>query len=70
MAPELNPGVRRVQIFFLQMTYFTVPNNITYMKFTLKLVPSLADVRVLHGDGDGPGTSPRCQEGSEKISND
>ena len=66
MAPELQPGVRRVQIFF-QMTYFTLPNNISSMKFTLKSVPGLADVGVLHGDEDGPRTPPRCLEGSGKI---
>ena len=32
------------------------------MKFALKLVPGLADVGVLHGDGDGPRTPPRCLE--------
>ena len=61
MAPELHPGVRRVQIFF-QMTYFTLPNNISSMKFTLKSAPGLADVGVLHGDEDGPRTPPRCLE--------
>ena len=33
-------------------------------------VPGLADVGVLHGDGDGPRAPPRCQGGPEKISND
>ena len=33
-------------------------------------VPGLADVGVLHGDGDGPRAPPRCQGGLEKISND
>ena len=28
------------------------------MKYALKLVPGLADVGVLHGDGDGPGLQP------------
>ena len=36
------------------MTYFTMPNNISSMKYALKSVPDLADVGVLHGDGDGP----------------
>ena len=40
-----------------QMTNFTVPNNnVSSMKYCLKLVPGLADVGVLHGDEDGPGT--------------
>ena len=46
MATELHPDVQRVQIFF-QMTYFTVPNNISPKEFTLKLIPGLADVGVL-----------------------
>ena len=33
-------------------------------------VPGLADVGVLHGDGDGPRAPPRCPGGPEKISND
>ena len=44
------------------MTHFTMLNNIFSMKFTLKLVPGLADVGVLHGFGDGPRTPPRCLE--------
>ena len=32
----------------------------------LKSVPGLADVWVLHGDGDGPRTPPRCIEGVGK----
>ena len=39
------------------------------MKYGLISVPGLADVRLLHGDGDGPRTQPRCLEGSEKVSN-
>ena len=50
----------------LQMTTFTMPNNISFMKYALKSVPGLADVGVPHGDGDGPRTSPRCLEGSGK----
>ena len=30
-------------------------------------VPGLADVGVLHGDGDGPRAPPRCQGGPEKF---
>ena len=33
------------------------------MIYAVKSVPGLADVRVLHGDGDGPRTPPRCLEG-------
>ena len=40
----------------LQMTNFTMPNNISFMKYALKSVPGLADVGVPHGDGDGPVT--------------
>ena len=50
-----------------QMTNFTMPNNISSMKYALKSVPGLADVGVLHGDGDGSWTPPRCLEGSGKI---
>ena len=34
---------------------------------TLKSVPGLADVGVLHGDGDGPRTAPRGLRDLEKI---
>ena len=33
-----------------------MPNNLSFMKYPLKSVPGLADVGVLHGDEDGPGT--------------
>ena len=36
-----------------QMTNFTMPNNSCSKKYALKSVPGLADVGVLHGDGDG-----------------
>ena len=42
-----------------QMTNLTIPNNFCYMKYAEKSVPGLADVGVLHGDGDGPRTPPR-----------
>ena len=48
------------------MTNFTMPINISSMKYALKLVPGLADVGVLQGDGDGPTTPPRYLERSEK----
>ena len=38
------------------MTYFTIPNNSSSMKYTLKSVPGLADVWVPHGVEDGPRT--------------
>ena len=49
-----------------QMTCFTVPNNISSMKYGPKSVPGLADVGVLHGDGDGPRAPPRCPEGGQE----
>ena len=48
-----------------QMTNFTMLNNISSMKYSLKSVPGLADVGVLHGDGDGPVT-PALGSGSKK----
>ena len=45
-----------------QMTNFTMPNNISFMKYSLPSVPGLADVGVLYGDEDGPRTPPRCLE--------
>ena len=44
-----------------QMTNFIVPNNNSFMKNALKPVPGLADVGVLHGDGDGPNSGPRVR---------
>ena len=41
------------------MTFFTMLDSISSMNFALKSVPGLADVGVLHGDGDGPRTPPR-----------
>ena len=55
MVPELQPDVQGVCKKF-QMTNFTMPNNISSMKYALKSVPGLADVGVTHGDGDGPRT--------------
>ena len=39
-----------------------MPNNVSYMKYTLRSVPGLADAGVPHGDGDGPITPPGCLE--------
>ena len=49
------------------MTNFTLLNNISSMKYSLKSVHGLADVGVLHGHEDGPGAPPRCPKGSEKC---
>ena len=48
------------------MTNLIMPNNISSMKYSLKLIPGLADVGDSHGDGDGPKTPPRCLERSGK----
>ena len=40
------------------MTNLTMPNNISSMKYAPKSVPGLADVGVLHKDGDGPRATP------------
>ena len=48
------------------MTNLTMPNNLPSTKYSLKSVPGLADVGVLHGDGDGPRAQARCQEGVRK----
>ena len=50
------------------MTTFTMPNNISSVKYAQKSVPGPADVGVTHGDG--PRAPYRCPGGSEKISND
>ena len=60
MVPELYPDIQGIRKKF-QMTNFTMPNNISSMNCALKSVPGLADVWVLHGDGDGPRAPPRCQ---------
>ena len=58
----MSGGVRKK----FELANLTMPNNISSMKYTLKSVPVLADVGVLHGDGDGPRTPPRCLVGSGK----
>ena len=47
-------GVRKKS----QMTYLTLPNNTPSMKYALISVHGIADVGVLHGDGDGPIAAP------------
>ena len=69
MAPELHPDVSRVWKFF-QKTYFTMLNNMSFMKHALKSVPGFADVGVPHGVGDDTRTALRCLEGLEMFSND
>ena len=53
-----------------QMTNFTMPNNISSMKYTPSSVrlagPGLADVCVPHGDGDGT-VAPAPGSGSKKC---
>ena len=49
-----------------QATNFNMPNNSCSMTYALKLVPGLADVGVLHGDGDGPRTPPKVPFGVRK----
>ena len=53
MVPELHLDVLGVRKKF-QMTNFTMTNNISSMKYTLKTVPGLADAGVPHGDADDP----------------
>ena len=45
LAPELHPDVRGVWKK-CEMTNFTMPNNVSSMKYTLKSVSGLADVGV------------------------
>ena len=52
------------------MTNLIMPNNSCSLKYALKSVPGLADVGVLHGDGDGPRTPPDIWRDQEKVSND
>ena len=48
------------------MTNLTKPNNISSMKCSLKSIPGLPDVGVLHWDGVGPVT-PAPGSGSKKY---
>ena len=65
-STQMSGGVRKK----IQITNLAMPNNMSSMIYALKSVTGLADVGVLHGDGDGPRAQPRCQRGPEKISND
>ena len=65
--PRCPVGVRKK----FQITNFAMPTKMSSVKYALKSVPFLADAGVLHGNGVGPRTPPRCQGGGpEKISND
>ena len=48
------------------MTNLTMPNNVSSMKYALKLVPGVADAGVPQGDGDGPVT-PAPGSGSKNA---
>ena len=50
-----------------QATNFDMLKYASSMKFALKSVTGLADVGVLHGDGDGPRAQPRCQGVRKKF---
>ena len=60
IALKLYPHVWRVMKNF-QQTNFTMPTNMSSMKYALKSVPGLADV------GVGPRAPPRCLEESGKT---
>ena len=62
-GPRSPPRCLEVVRKKFQMTNLTMPNNFCYMKYPLKSVPGFPDVRVPHGDGDGPRTPHRCMEG-------
>ena len=57
MALELHSGAEGVWKKF-QMTHFDMPINVTTVKYALKSVTGLADIRVPHGDGDCPRPPP------------
>ena len=52
------PPPRSMELVWIkfQMTNFTMPNNISSMKYPVKSVPGLADVGVPHLVEDGPRT--------------
>ena len=47
----------------IKLTNFTMPNNMSSIKYALKSAPGFADAGVPHGDGDGPRAPPRCLGG-------
>ena len=55
-ALELHPDVHGGLEKKFQLTTFTMPNNVSSMKYALKAVPGLPDVGVPHGGEDGPRT--------------
>ena len=66
MVPELHPDVWGGSEKKIQMTNFTMPNNISSMKYAPKSVPGLAGVGVPNGVGDDPRVSAKCLKGSRK----
>ena len=69
MVQQLHPDVREVRKK-CQITNFTMPNNISSMKYALKSVPGLPDVGVLNGVGDGlVRLHPDGQSNLEKVEN-
>ena len=70
MAPELHPDVWSGQEKF-QMTNFTLPNNISFMKCAPKSVPGLVLVGAPPGDRVGwAGLHPDGQRDLERIANE
>ena len=65
MSPELHTDVWS-DLEKSQMTNLTTFSNSCFMKYALKSVPGLADVGVLHRDGDDPRTTLRCLEAPVK----
>ena len=53
-----------------QMTNLTIPNNFSFMKYTKKSVPGLADVGVPLGWGWPQNSTQMSGGGQEKVSND
>ena len=54
MAPELHPYVWRGYGKSVKLLDRFITTLISSMNYDLTSVPGLADVRVPHGDGDGP----------------
>ena len=55
-GPKTSPKCLEWPGKFFQMTYFTMPNNISSLKYALKPVPGLAAIGVPHGVEDGSRT--------------
>ena len=65
-GPRTSPRCMGRVLKKFQMTNFDMPNNVSSVKYALKSVPGLADVRVPHEVGDGLITPPRCPVGVRK----